>query len=606
MNDYLLQVMVLGLAGFGAQWLAWKMRLPAIVFLLLTGFLFGPILHVIQPDALLGDLLRPAVSVAVAIILFEAALNLKFQEIREVRRAVYHIVLIGGPIAWLLTSMAGYYIGGLSLPTAVTFGGLLVVTGPTVIMPLLRSARLKPRTASILKWEGIVNDPLGVLFAIVAYEYFVHSGRHGGVDHTFWLQIAMVFAGVSAASVLLGLLTRYIFRRGWVPEYLKAYFLFITVIALSIVANIAMEEAGLLAVTVYGITLANCNLASMGEIRKFKESVTLLLVSGIFILLTADLDPAVLLDVDMRGVAFIACLLFLIRPLAVFVSTIGTGVTMRETALLAWVAPRGIVCAAISGVMGPLLVEAGYPDGAKLLPLAFSIVVITVVLHSLTVKPLGLRLGLTSKEAGGLIIAGASPWSIQLAALLNEKNVPVLIADTNWTSLKPARLASLPIYYGELLSEEAEFDLDLSLYGMLLAATANPAYNALVCNHFAGELGRDKVWQVPDVRHGGHERQHVTQMLQGRVFMDESQGYDTLWENHARGARFKATRIGPADTPGASAAILAMPNARRVGAIRGGSFRFSRPGSQSIIKEGDVLIWLELPAEIADSSVTDH
>jgi NhaP-type Na+/H+ or K+/H+ antiporter len=595
MNTFLLQIAIIGLAGFAAQWGAWRLKVPAIVFLLLTGFVFGPVLHVIRPDALMGGLLRPAIAVAVSIILFEASLNLNLKEIRGFRRSVRHIVLIGGPVSWVLTSWAAHYIGGLSWPTAVTFGGLLIVTGPTVIVPLLRSAHLNSRVGSILKWEGIINDPLGVLYAVLAYEYFSYVYAHPTVHATFFLHFADVLIAVMGASVVAGFVTAYILQRGLVPEYLKSYFLFIVVVALFCACNAAMDEAGFLAVTVLGITVGNRHIASLNEIRKFKETVTLLLVSGVFILLTARMDPALLLNVNLRGFAFILAILFVIRPLAVLASSVGTDMKWREMLMIGWVAPRGIVCAAIAGVMGPELVAAGFPDGDMVLPLAFAIVVVTVLLHSLTVKPLGLRLKLAVENAGGLLIIGATDWSAQFAEVLKDKDIPVLIADSNWHRLKKARLASLPVFYGEILSEEADFTVDHSGFGGLLAATDNGAYNALACNTFAPDFGRERVWQLAGADDVSAERKKVAMTLLGKVFADTALDSDTLSERFAKGDRFKATKIGPQAADADELGILNNPDDIKVGFIRNGILSLRSPDLDSPAREGDILLWFGQP-----------
>jgi NhaP-type Na+/H+ or K+/H+ antiporter len=596
MENYLLQIMVIGLAGFMAQWFAWKAKVPAIVFLLLTGFVFGPLLHIVRPHELLGGLMRPAIAVAVSIILFEASLSLNIREIREFQRSVKHIVLIGGPVAWLLTSILAHFVAGLSWPTAITFGGLLIVTGPTVIIPLLRSARLSPRIGSILKWEGIINDPLGVLYAILAYEYFSYAHAHSGVGPSFYLYFAGLLAGVALASIVFGYIAAFILERGYVPEYLKSYFLFIAVIALFCACNILMDEAGLMAVAIFGITIGTRHVSSLEDIKRFKETVTLLLVSGVFILLTASLDPSVLLQINARGALFILLLLFIIRPLSVWLSSLGTKLPKKETIMIGWLAPRGVVCASLAGVMGPQLVHAGFADGDRLLPLAFAIVIITCVLHSFSVKPLGVRLGLAATEAGGLIIVGASPWAIQLAETLKEKNIPVLVADNNWQRLKAARLGNLPVYYGEVLSEEAAFAIDHSGYGGLLAATDNSAYNALVCNTYAPDFGRERVWQVANIEEtGAADRKKVSHARQGKVFADTTLDFEALSSMFAQGLRFKATKVGPQSADADEAGLLSGAEDIKTGFLRNGTLHFRSPGLDSPAKEGDILLWIGRP-----------
>lgn len=589
MHDLAIQLMIIGLAGFAAQWAAWKFHLPAIVFLLLTGFVFGPVLGLLTPDEMFGDFLRPAVGVAVAVILFEASLNLDFREIREVKRAVNHIVLIGAPVGWVLISLGAHYIGGLSWPTAVTFGGLLVVTGPTVIIPLLRTARLNHRVNSILKWEGIINDPIGVLFSVVALEYFIVSQNAEAVTAGFYIHFTFALAAVSAISYMIGVGINRLFQSGIVPEYLKSYFMLIVVISLFTVSNMVIEELGLIAVTVLGVTLANIKVSSLDDIRRFKEVVTLLLVSGVFIVLTADLDPRVLLSIDLRGLLFIVFLLLVLRPIAVFISSIGTSMTLKETIFVSLIAPRGVVCAAVAGIMGPQLVDAGFADGEKLLPLAFAIVVITVLVDSFFIKRLAKYLSLSAEKSNGLIIVGGSPWATELGLLLKSKDVDVLIADRNWHGLREARQGGLATFYGEILSEDAEFSIDFARYNNILAATEDPVYNALVCNSFVHELGRENVWQISEPKDVSSKKAVATS-LQGRVFVSEDLTLETLQVHFASGARFKATRVG--GDIASEDALLAGSADTKLGIIQNGQLRFNSVKHNVSAKEGDTLLML--------------
>lgn len=591
MENLLYQIAIIALASIGAQWIGWKLHLPAIVFLLLFGFALGPLTGLVQPDILMGDLMQPALGAAVAIILFEASLNLRFREIREVRRAVKRIVFLGAPVGWLFISLGAYYIGGLGWPVAITLGGFLIVTGPTVIIPLLHNARLNPRVASILRWEGIINDPLGVIFAILAYEYFVYSKSPDltGVDFLAYFGTSLIV--ISFASYIFGRFTAYALERGYMPEFLKTPFLMSCVIALFTIGNAFVHESGLIAVTIYGMTLGNVRMASIEEIKRFKETITLMLVSGVFILLTADLDPAVLLQIDIRGALFVLALIFVIRPSTIFLASLGSHMSWQEVVLVSWIAPRGVVCAAISGVLGPLLVNAGFEDGEKILPLAFALVILTVLLHSFTLKPLARRLQLAADRAGGLIIVGASDWTIQLAEALIARDVPVILVDTSWHHLRPARLANIPVYYGEFLSEETEFNLELNRYGTLLAATDNSAYNTLVCNAFAPELGRENVYQVSAHEEGGSERKKMPNTLQGRTFVGPEKDYISWWYNFFDGWRFRATRPNPEEGAESKGGGYNEDNDILIGVIgKNGVLGFRTPDFTPQIKEGDLLL----------------
>lgn len=540
------QIVVIAIAAIAAQWAAWKLHVPAIIFLLGIGFVFGPVTGLVQPDILLGDLFKPFISAAVAIILFEGSLQLDFKELRETRHAVRHVIFLGAPIGWGLISLAAHHIAGLEWPVAITLGGILIVTGPTVIMPMLRQSRLNARAGSILKWEGIVNDPVGVIFGILSYEYFV-AARNGTAGAGFFAGQGFTLAGIAVLSFFLAHIVRRVFERGHMPEYLKTPFLLSVVLALFFICDMLMHESGLIAVTVLGLTLANIQTSSLSHIKRFKETITLMLVSGVFILLTADLDANVLLNMNWGGVLFIAALLFAIRPLTFLICSVGTEMTRQEIILTGLIAPRGVVCAAMAGVIGPLLADAGFEDGHKILPIAFAVVIVSVVLHSLMIKPLARRLDLTSGETNGIIIAGAYPWSIQLAETLKSRNVPVMLVDNSWDALVKARLADIPVFYGELLSEETEFELEFNRYNTLLAATPNPAYNALICEKFGYEYGTERVFRISLDDTEVPARRKISTSVQGQTFVSVHMTLSDIWEKYQSGWRFRTTRVGRPD-----------------------------------------------------------
>ena len=394
MHAHLVNIIALiACVGLVVQWAAWRFRIPAIVLLTAAGFVVGPATGLINPSRDFGNLLEPFVQLAVAVILFEGGLNLRFHELSQAGAGVRRLTTVGLVFSFVLGSVAAYYIGHLSWPVAIEFGAIIVVTGPTVIMPLLRHARLRSRTASLLKWEGIVNDPLGALLAVVVFEYLVLSG---GVDAGYELGAVVILTLVLAGSLgwFTGQALGAVYRRGFVPEYLKGPGMLATVLGSYALGNLLLAEAGLLTVTALGIALGNANLPSIEELRRFKEYITIALVSGLFIVLTADLDPALIEELDWRGAALIAAVIFMVRPVAVIAATIGSDLEWQERALLSWIAPRGIVAAAVAGAFSTRMLDAGYTDAGKLLPLVFALIVSTVVLHGFSIGWLARRLDL--------------------------------------------------------------------------------------------------------------------------------------------------------------------------------------------------------------------
>ena len=540
MEGIVFKVALIAVLGIGAQWVAWRYNLPAIVLMSVAGIVAGPLTGVLDPYADFGDLLRPMIGVAVAVILFEGGLTLNFSELRETSRAVRRVVFPGVLFSWAGGAAAAHYIAGLSLEIAILFAGIMVVTGPTVILPLLRQAKLAPRPRSVLKWEGIINDPIGALLAVLVFEYLIYADQGRTIS-----EIALWVATASVLAVGIGLAVSYVvivsFKRGLVPEFLKAPITFTAILLCFETANLIEHETGLLAVTVFGMALANAKLASIAELRRFKEYVTVLFVSSVFVVLTATLTVDVLYAVDWGLIGFVAAMLLLVRPISIFASTIGSGLTWQERLLIGWIAPRGVVAVAISGFFGAELVAAGYEEGAQLIPLSFAMVFATVLAHGFSVRWVARQFDLTSHEKEGVLIVGASPVAIAFARFLKDVDVPVTIADTGWSRLKAARLADIPVYYGEILSEATEHHLDMQNVGALVALTDNEAYNSLVCTEFGPEIGRSRVFQLG--REQSDDPHGVAFTRRGRAFFKSGMTLEELSEKYFSGWTFQKTKL---------------------------------------------------------------
>ena len=549
---------LIGALGLGAQWIAWRIQAPAIVLMALAGMAVGPLWAAIfgapllNPSHTFGDLLRPIVSLAVAVILFEGGLVLKFENLRDAGPAVRRMVFVGGPLAWILGSFAARYAAGLDWGSAVVFAGVMVVTGPTVIMPLLRQSKLGGRVGSALKWEGIVNDPVGALFAVASFEVLRVATSEGSVlGAAGWIIVAAMLG--TALGVAFGWFMVRAFRAGWTPEYLKAPIIFASIILCYALAEMLAKEIGLVAVTAYGMTLANSNLAGLAELQKFKEEIAILLVSGVFVILTANLTPALIASaLTWNTLFFLIAMLFVVRPLSIWLSTLGT-LQRNEAILLGWIAPRGIVAVAVSGLFSQLLVELNndldvsspfnFYGAEQIAPLAFAMVFATVVLHGFTIGPLSRYLGLSRKAKPGTLVVGVNPWSIDLAKALHDAGVDVILADSNWRRLKPAREAGMETFFGEVLSEEAEVRLDHTRFESVVALSANEPYNALVCGQFAPELGRHRVFQLSSQDGEDEDPRAIGVDARGRTLIRRGRSYDALIRDHYRGWEFAKTTL---------------------------------------------------------------
>ena len=601
METQSLMLAAIGVLGIGAQWIAWRTGWPAIVLMLAAGFLAGPVagefgFRLIDPEAAFGDLLDPAINIGVALILFEGGLSLDLRELRHSGSAVYRLATVGVIVGWALGALAANQIAGLAWPVAILFGGILIVTGPTVVVPLLRQATVQTRPNAILKWEGIVNDPTGALCAVIAYEYFKflrEAPEASLVDVVPPLLIAAILAGLIgyAAARLIA----YLFPRGAIPEYLKVPVLFTAVIGVFVIANQIEHELGLVAVTVMGVTLANTGFTSLRSIHPFKENVAVLLVSGIFILLASSLNISDLAylnpteAVGLRFWLFVLALLFIVRPATVFISLLGSPVPWNERAFIAWIAPRGIVLVAISGLFALRLSELGYNDGQVLTALSFAVVVATVIAHGFSINLVAKWLGVTGSTRPGIIIVGSTPWTIALAKQVQALSTPVMVVDSSWQRLSAARREGLPFYHGEILNEATEHNLDLTPYQVLIAATQNEAYNTLVCNEFAYEIGRDSVYQLGENEQGDNKNA-LPEALRGRALFESGFGVDEVAERTAQGWGFRKTKLSDA-FDFAKAQENLPDSANMLLLVRGGGeLRFFTHAARPTPKAGDTIL----------------
>ncbi|SHG39211.1 cation:proton antiporter [Ornithinibacillus halophilus] len=539
----LFEVMLIGLLGIGSQWLAWRYRMPAIVVMAVTGLLVGPIFGLINPEEDFGDLYNPIISVAVAIILFEGSLNLSFKELRGLGKPVFRISTVGAFIAWILGSLTAHYIAGLSWAVSFVIGGLFIVTGPTVIMPLLRQSKLRPRPAKILKWEGIIVDPIGALLAVFAFEIisFLTSSNPDGS------KLLMFFAASIFAAIFGWLCGRgigWMFETGHIPEFLKSPAVIVVVIFCFTGADEIMHETGLLSVTAMGITLANMGISSVQEMRHFKENITILLISAIFIMLTASLKIDTILHIFSPNIiGYVLLMMFAVRPLSIFLSTIGTGLTTNEKLLVGWIAPRGIVALTVSSYFATVLLAEGYEDASILTTLTFGLVIFTVIAHGFSIGWLAKKLNLSMEGKPGSLIVGSNKFTVELAKSLSKLDVPTIIVDNNWERLKIARESGVPFYYENMLSEQTEYNLDTIPYEYLIAATDSNSYNGLVCTTFMPEYGRMNVFKVSPYNKDEKNAMEIVSKVGGRVLFKKDVTLKDLIEKIDSGFVFRQTTI---------------------------------------------------------------
>ncbi|KJG06920.1 sodium:proton antiporter [Photobacterium angustum] len=529
----------LGVLGLSCQWLAWRMKLPAILLLLMAGLIIGPVTGVFNPNILFGDLLFPLISLSVAVILFEGSLTLNFDEIKNVRRNVKSIVTVGAIITWMITSVATHYLLDFSWPLALLFGSMTVVTGPTVIVPLLRTVRPQAKLANILRWEGILIDPIGAIFVVIVYEFIVSSSTIHSVEvFGLMLLVGLVLGGVA------GWLLAHVLRRHLLPEYLQPFAVLALVLGVFSGANALEPEAGLLAVTVMGMWLANAKDVNIQHILHFKENLTILLISGLFLILASRIQMSDFHTLGWGSIAVFVVIQLVSRPVSIFVSTMFSQLAFKEKLFLAWVAPRGIVAAAISALFALKLSNDGVVGAELLVPLTFMVIIGTVVLQSLTARPMAKLLGVAEPSPKGFLVVGANDVARTIALALRKYDCRVVVTDSNWDYIRAARMAGLEIYYGNAVSSHADEYLDVIGIGHLLALTPDKHFNAVAAMHFESDFGSRNVFRLNGRRHNsGLEKHSASQAHNGAALFGEDISYKKLASLINQGGEIKHTKL---------------------------------------------------------------
>lgn len=535
-NELLIMAAVLA-AGTFCQWIAWRVKIPAILPLLAAGFLAGPVFNLLHPQDALGSLYFPVISLSVAVILFEGALTLTWGEVRTVASTVRNLLILGSLVTWAISAVVAHYLLALPWDLSLLFGALIIVTGPTVIAPLLRNVRPTAKISSILRWEGIIIDPIGASVAVLVFDFIVASGAENPIIGF----LRIVFIG-TALGLAGGYILSYLVRRFLVPDYLRDVSVLTSVLAIFAISNTLSEESGLLAVTVMGIYMANTDLRQLREIWYFKERLSVLLISTLFILLAANVTMADLALLDWRAFALLAVVLFLIRPIGVQLSALGSDLTRNERLFLSWVAPRGIVAAAVSSLFVFELIEFGYEEARLLSPLVFLIIVGTVLIQGSTAKPLARLLGVNEADPQGFLLMGATPFALALAESLQDAGFAVRLIDSNRQNVIQARLRGLQIEHGNLLSSFVEETLETGGIGRLLALTSNDEANALACQHFEDDFDSENVYQLQPSRPTGKQHSRNLAPL-GRLLFADDATFGKLAELIDSGAVIKRTPL---------------------------------------------------------------
>ncbi|WGH76190.1 sodium:proton antiporter [Tenacibaculum tangerinum] len=497
--------------GILAQWVAWRFKIPAILPLILIGLLVGPIAAEffnedgskwIEPiwngtnGLFPGDGLYNFVSLSISIILFEGGLTLRRGEIKNIGPVITKLITLGAAVTFFGGAIVTHYVFGLSWELSFLFSGLIIVTGPTVITPILRNIPLKKDVSAVLKWEGILIDPIGALVAVLVFE-FISVGGGAGFTQTALLEFLKILLfgttfGFTFAHALI-----FAINKKWIPHYLLNVVSLSTVLLVFVESELFAHESGLLAVVVMGMVLGNSKLKNLKEILYFKESLSVLLISILFILLSANIDyKELMLLYEWKTLILFSIIVFLIRPIAVFLSAYKSNLKTNEKLFISWVGPRGIVAAGIASLFGSKLLKQGVAGAEYITPLVFMVVLGTVLLNATTARLFAKLVGVFLERSNAIMIVGASDVSRLIAKYLKDNKRRVVLIDSNVGNVEKAKQEGLESFEVNIYDDELTNNIELNDVGYLIAMTGNDSINKYVLSNFSSVFGEQGAYRL--------------------------------------------------------------------------------------------------------------
>ena len=513
--------------GIVAQWMAWRLKLPAILPLILIGLLVGPIATFYTADGAKliepiwngtkglfpGDGLYYFVSLAISVILFEGGLTLKRAEIATTGPVISKLITLGSTVTFFGAGIASHFIFELSWPMAFLFSALIIVTGPTVITPILRNIPLKKEVSAILKWEGILIDPIGALVAVLVYEFISVEGGQAFTQTALIAFGKILLFGFSFGFTFAHALV-FVIKKRFIPHYLLNVASLSMVLLVFVTSDFFAHESGLLAVVIMGMVMGNINLPNLKELLYFKESLSVLLISILFILLAANINiDQLMLLYDWRTALLFGAIILVVRPLGVFLSSSGSGLQFKEKLFISWVGPRGIVAAGIASLFGSKLVARGEVGAEYITPLVFVIVLGTVLLNATTARIVAKWLGVFLKKSEGILIVGAAPASRLIAQYLQENDRHVVLIDSNENNINAAKEKGIEALTANIYSDNLADNLELNDVGYLMALTGNAEINDFALNRFTEQFGENGAFRLIHVTEKGNKDQQIKQHL---------------------------------------------------------------------------------------------
>jgi len=586
-----------------AAYIASRLNIPSIVALLATGVIVGPGLLLFNPDALAGELLTPFVSLSVGLILFEGGLSLRLHEARRNPRVLWLLVTVGVLITWIIGSVSASLFLDIPGAIAVLLGAILIVSGPTVIGPILHHVRPTRSVSSILKWESIVIDPIGAMLAALTFEIILLGDR----DPSQLVTGALLFTGAGVgAGLIVALPTGFIIQRHLVPERLVPLVGMSAALLAFAIANSLSSEAGLLATPVLGFALANNAKLRTNPLVEFSEIIQTLLVGVLFILLSARLTREQLGSISWGVAGIIVVLVLIARPLTVAAATWRSGLKKSERIFLASVAPRGIVAAAVASVFALELEHAGIPGAEVLTPVTFAVIVGTVIIYGFSAGPIAYRLGLADKSSQGVLILGAGRVEEAIGRIVAELEVPVLFSTTNHNDEARLRQQGFRTYYGNLIAHELPWDLELSGLGRLLALTPNDEVNTLAVRSFTPLFGAAETYQLT-AEEPGPGLESVAAGFGGRLLFGPTMTYGELRNRLRRGVKIRQTSLSDKFTVADLKAQLGEGGSVLF-VVRGRTLLITtdnqRPPLLDKARPGDTILWIPADTESVPATLS--
>jgi len=500
--------------GIFAQWIAWRMKLPAILPLILIGLAVGPLstlwndggekwlepIWLIDRGLFPGDSLFHFVELAIGIILFEGGLTLKQEEIKIVGPTIFNLVSLGSFITFVCATILSHFIVDLPWLISLLFAALIIVTGPTVIAPILRNVPLKRDVATVLKWEGILIDPIGALAAVLVFELIISLTEGGGggafTQHALLQFIRIALVG-SALGYFSAVVMKQLLTRKWIPHYLINVFTLAFVMMMFVASGIIVHDSGLLTVVIMGLVLGNMDVPHLKEILYFKESLSILLISVLFILLSANINISDLeLLMNWRCIALFLAIILVVRPLGVFLSTRKSTLSLNEKLFISWVGPRGIVAAGIASLFGIKLVKQGLDGAEYITPLVFMVVLGTVLLNATTARFFAKLLGVMIDKSNGTLIVGANQSARLLAKYISDNGQEVALIDTNISNIKKATKEGLKGFNIDIYRDDIFDNLELNEMGYLMALTGSSDVNKFALNKLKKNFGENGSYRL--------------------------------------------------------------------------------------------------------------